>query len=278
MLKRGRPYLVFIPLVPELSRQHRSQGFALLQKMNYLHAISAVFESPASPELRSAIAIILVFAIFGRLVRGVTNSGAVAGALVCFALLRGAGWSGFAGLCTVFTLTWVATRFGYARKISLGTAEPRNGRNAAQVLANIGVAALCSLAFAFWRDPRVLLATAAALAEAAADTVSSEIGQAVGGTPRLLTNWRKVPPGTDGAVTAFGTAAGLIAAMIVGAAFIFGQGLDLSALFVVTASAFAGTVADSALGATLERRGWIGNNTVNFTSTLTAAMVILLIS
>ena len=246
--------------------------------MNYLHAISAVLESPASPKLWSVLAIIGVFAIFGRLVRGVTNSGAVAGALVCFALLRGAGWSGFTGLCTVFTLTWVATRFGYARKISLGTAEPRGGRNAAQVLANIGVAALCSLAFGLWRDPRILLAAAAALGEAAADTVSSEIGQAVGGTARLLTSWRKVPPGTDGAVTASGTAAGLIAAMIVVAVFLGTQRLDLTAFLPVTSAAFAGTVADSALGATLERRGWIGNNTVNFTSTLTAAMVILLIS
>ena len=33
---------------------------------------------------------------------------------------------------------------------------------------------------------------AAALAEAAADTVSSEMGQALGGTPRLITSWRKV--------------------------------------------------------------------------------------
>ena len=66
--------------------------------------------------------------------------------------------------------------------------------------------------------------------------------------------------------------------MIVVAVFLGTQRLDLTAFLPVTSAAFAGTVADSALGATLERRGWIGNNTVNFTSTLTAAMVILLIS
>ena len=75
-------------------------------------------------------AISVVFAAVGRLVRGVTTSGAVAGAVVCFALLWAAGIGGFAALLTVFVLTWVSTKFGYAKKQRLGTAEARSGRNA----------------------------------------------------------------------------------------------------------------------------------------------------
>ena len=50
-------------------------------------------------------------------------------------------------------------------------------------------------------NPAFLLAMAAALSEAAADTVSSELGQALGRTPRLITTWRPVPAGTDGGVS-----------------------------------------------------------------------------
>jgi uncharacterized protein (TIGR00297 family) len=250
----------------------------LLFKMNCLHVIAAAFGPVASPKCWLAVVITLIFATFGRLVRGVTNSGAAAGAAVCLALLSGLGWSGFAGLCTVFALTWAATRFGYARKLSLGTAEPRSGRNAAQVFANIAVAALCSVGFAVRKDPRLLFAAAAALAEAAADTASSEIGQAVGGTPRLLTSWGKVSAGTDGGITVLGTAAGLAAAVIVGAVFVLSETLGSTGLLVITAAAFAGTLADSLLGATLERFGWIGNNTVNFLSTLVAAAIAFAVS
>jgi uncharacterized protein (TIGR00297 family) len=110
----------------------------------------------------------------------------------------------------------MSTRFGYSRKQSLGIAEQRTGRNAAQVAANLGVAAICALLYVLaWRNSRLLIALVAAVAEAAADTVSSEIGQAVGGTPLLITNWKPAAPGTNGAVTLTGTAAGIAAALAV---------------------------------------------------------------
>jgi uncharacterized protein (TIGR00297 family) len=202
----------------------------------------------------------------------------MAGAVVCFALLAGSGWGGFTGLCTVFALTWAATRFGYARKQSLGTAEARSGRTATQVIANLGVATLCAGALVLGKDVRFLLALGAALAEAAADTVSSEIGQTIGGTPRLVTRWAEVPPGTDGAVTVAGTAAGIGAALAVSAVFALGAPVGWHGFVVCASAGIAGTFADSLLGATLERRGLIGNNGVNFLSTLVASGLAFLIS
>ena len=217
----------------------------------------------------------LIFAGFGRLVRGVTTSGAVAGSVVCFALLVGAGPHGFIALLVVFLLTWVSTRFGYARKQSLGTAERRAGRNAAQVGANLGVASICALLYATaWQDPRLLAAICAALAEAAADTVSSEIGQAVGSVPRLITTWKPVPAGTNGAVTFAGTAAGIAAAIVVGLTGVAGWHFVL----ISVAAGILGMIADSVLGATLERRGVLGNNAVNFCSTAIAAVLAFLIA
>ncbi len=58
----------------------------------------------------------------------------------------------------------------------------------------------------------------AALAEAAADTVSSEIGQVLGGRPRMITTLRAVDPGRDGAMSLAGTLAGVVAAAVVAGA------------------------------------------------------------
>jgi uncharacterized protein (TIGR00297 family) len=219
-----------------------------------------------------------IFAVLGRAVRGVTTAGALAGGAVCFALLWGGGIAGFVLLLTVFVLTWVSTRLGRARKIGLGTAESGSGRDALQVFANLGAAAACALLFALvWRDRRLLMAMGAALAEAAADTVSGEIGQAFGGNPRLLTNWGKVAAGTNGAITLVGTLAGVAGALTVGLVGVLTGLFAWRALPACAGPAVAGMVADSFLGATVERRGLLGNNGVNFVSTAISAISALLL-
>ena len=146
----------------------------------------------------------LLFSGLARWVHGVTTAGALAGAVVCFILYLGGGPGAFAALITVFSLAWITTRLGYSHKQKLGIAERREGRSASQVLANLGVATICAtfLIFGvFGQTKAALLAMSAALSEAAADTVSSEIGQAFGETPRLITSWKSVPAGTNGAVS-----------------------------------------------------------------------------
>jgi uncharacterized protein (TIGR00297 family) len=245
--------------------------------MHRIDDISLILPSQTLGKLWIPALISVIFAGFGRAVRGVTTSGALAGALVCFALLAGVGWRGLVALFVVFVFTWAATHIGYARKQSLGTAEPRAGRSAAQVFANLGVAAICALIYATtWRDQRLLMATAAALAEAAADTVSSEMGQAVGGVPRLVTDWKPVVAGTDGAITLAGTASGVAGAIVVSLSGVIGFGWR--SVPICAAAATIGTIADSFLGATLERRGLLDNNAVNFSSTAIAALIAFALS
>jgi uncharacterized protein (TIGR00297 family) len=215
----------------------------------------------------------LAFTLLARGMRGVTNSGALMGAVICIVLYLCGGPGAFAALISVFALAWVTTRLGYQRKQKLGIAERREGRKASQVLANLGVAAACAAFSVISHSGELfLLAAAAALSEAAADTVSSEMGQAFGEKARLVTTWRFVPPGTDGAVSLVGTLAGVVAGGIVSSVCFVGGLLPLEWLVISVGAAILGMVADSFLGAWLERRHLINNDSVNFLSTLVAAL------
>jgi uncharacterized protein (TIGR00297 family) len=111
----------------------------------------------------------------------------------------------------------------------------------------------------------------AALAEAAADTVSSELGQLLSGHPRMITTLRKAEPGVDGAISVGGTVAGIAAAGLVAVAGAWALNGGLQMLAVSWIAGTFGLFFDSLLGATLEQRGWLNNDAVNFLSTGSAA-------
>ena len=216
------------------------------------------------------------FALSARLLRGVTGSGAVAGGVLAFLLFLGGGPGAFAALIVVFLLTWVTTRLGHRRKRQLGTAEAGSGRSASQVIANVGIASATALGGLVSQHPALwLLASCAALAEAAADTTSSEVGQAVSDSAYLITHFRPVPVGTDGAISAAGTLAGIAAAVAVAAICAVTHVIAWTWLLPVAACGVLGMFMDSFLGATLERRRWLNNDAVNLLSTALAALFAL---
>jgi len=166
-------------------------------------------------------------------------AGAAAAAAVGVAVFTGAGWRGLILLAVFFVASSALTRGG-------------GRRTPVQVLANGGVAAAAALLAL--RDRGWLLAFAGALAAAAADTWSAEIGARSPSAPRLVTTGRPVPPGTSGGVTWLGTLGGLAGAALVAAcAVLLGLATPLAAVWVA-AGGVAGGLADSLLGATLQAR------------------------
>lgn len=232
-----------------------------------------------------------VFAFTVLKLRAATVGGAAFGGMICLLMTFWTGtWtvsvvrSGLAPLLLLFLLTFFATRAGRQRKVRAGLAEGRRGRSAAQVIANLSVAGVCASPWAAWilvgetgwmlTDGLILLVKTmclAALVEAAADTVSSEIGQAFGGEPVLIVGMRRVAPGTDGAVTVLGSGAGVVAGALVAAAGGWAMHPGDAAALIAFGAGIGGLFFDSLLGATVERRGWLGNDLVNFASTLFAA-------
>lgn len=225
-----------------------------------------------------AIAVTTAFAGGAWLLHGVTTGGALAGFVIAFTVLVTAGAGGFAALVTVFVVAWMTTRLGARRKRAQGLADDMRGRTAAQVLANLGVAAAFCLASAATQRGWLLLPAMAALAEAAADTAASECGEALSERAYLITSMRPVSAGADGGISLPGTLAAMVAATVVASMAAATGVIAWSMLPLVAGAAVLGTAVDSVLGATLEGRGILGNDAVNLAGTLSASAIALLLA
>jgi uncharacterized protein (TIGR00297 family) len=224
-----------------------------------------------------AIGVNTLTAWLGYRARTVSRTGAVAGALVGAIIYAGGGPGAWVLLLVTFLAASVTSRMGLSRKERLGIAEERGGRRGAgNAIANCGVAAVAAVtAVTTPYAPASLVALVAALTAGGSDTVASEIGKAWGRSTFLVTTFRRVTPGTPGAMSAEGTAAGLAAAMALAA---IGAALGLvppSAILPVVAGATAGALIESALGATFEGPGILNNDMLNFINTAAAAAVAL---
>ncbi len=226
-----------------------------------------------SGNLIAALLVTGVFAGLAYVLGMVSWGGALGGFAVGIVIYVCLGPQGFAVLALFVVVGSALTRLGYRSKQRRGIAQTHGGRRGARnALANCGVALLCALLAALIPSETFAAAFVASLGAAFADTAESEVGQLTRRTPRLITTMRKVPPGTDGAISILGTLAGLVAA---GLTAFLGLWLGLvgrqGAALLVACAAFLGTVADSLLGALAPR---LGNELTNVLCTLVAAALV----
>lgn len=239
----------------------------------------ALAADPALPRrLAIAAAVNALLAGAGYATRGVSRSGAAAGFLVGTLVYACVDWRGYALLLAFYVIGTAATRLGFARKAAEKIAQEEGGRRGARhALAKTAVPAGCAL-FAALSPSGVmalpfLLGFAGAFATAAADTASSEIGKLLGRRTFLITTLKPVPRGTEGAVSLEGTLAGVAASIVVAGLAVGLRLLPVGALAVLPVAAFLATTLESLIGATLERRGLLDNEAVNFLNTLCGALL-----
>jgi uncharacterized protein (TIGR00297 family) len=228
------------------------------------------------------LAVNAAIAALAFLARSIDAAGALSAIVIGTTITAALGLPGLALMVAFFVLGSAATRLGYAKKAARGIAQERGGaRGWRHAWANGGVPAFLALMAGLSAAPLrdvLVLAYAAAVATAAADTCSSEIGKAYGRRTFLITTLRPVPPGTEGAISVEGTLGGLFGAAVVAALGAFLGLYGATAAVLIALAGLLGSLAESLVGTVAEKRGWLDNNLLNALNTaIGAALVVLLV-
>ncbi len=202
-------------------------------------------------------------------VKALDLKGITAAFFVGFATLELGGIYPFVALFMFVFLGVLATKYRFKEKVQMGLAEDHRGtRSWGNVLGN-GLAAVLFLILEHQLQMDVLWTAAfASIATANADTLASELGKILGRNPRMITNLKRVKPGTNGAVSIQGEIVSLFGALIIAIFAIFVTSYRWQMLLAVTIGGFLGANIDSLVGATLENRGLTNNDSTNFLATL----------
>lgn len=223
------------------------------------------------------LAIVLLAGIlYSIAARKLTVPAALTGAAVACAVFAGGGFTGLAMMTMFFILGSAATSWQLKTK-QIINAEEKTSRTVGQVLANAGTAGICGVLILLFPQISVLfqLMMAASLASATADTLSSELGMVYGSRFFNIITFKPDVRGRDGVVSIEGTLIGIGGVAVIALIYAIGHGIGMALIWIVLAGTL-GNITDSVLGAVLERKGFIGNNMVNFLNTLVAALFMLL--
>ena len=227
--------------------------------------------------------------------RALSIGGSLSAWVVGVLILLGTGWQGGAVLAAFFVSSTLISKATAGR--ATATLDPKgNKRDAWQVLANGGVAAIASVAAPSGSVLGLWLVTAS-LAAAASDTWGTSVGALSSAPPRLWWSGRQVAPGTNGGVSPIGNAGALVGGAIVSVTAAAVGGMAWLAPGG-TLIGFAGMLLDSLVGGTLQGRfhcfscnqasewrmhrcgtatrrtggvAWLNNDAVNAIATLSAA-------
>ena len=208
--------------------------------------------------------------------------------------LSGDFWvSNFILLFVFFIAGSAATRYLCEKKACFGIAEKNGCRGVKNVIGNGGAPVIMLFLFYISNNApglnippeAFIFGYIAAISTATADTLASEIGSLSRHRPVLITTLEPQPAGTDGALSSLGTTVSLVGAAIIGifSVFLYTSTTQYTAslnipgshtlFLIVAALGFAGSMIDTIVGATLQRKGFVNNHGTNFISGLICAVI-----
>lgn len=191
--------------------------------------------------------------------RQLTLGGAYAAfAVGTAAVVGGIGWAFALAAFFYSSVVLSSWRAADKRQRAYSVLPDARSRNAWQVLANGGLFAVAAVSWGVEGSWAAGFFGFGALATATADTWATEIGIALDPAPRSIITWKRVAPGTSGAVSAFGMGAVVAGSFLIAllAVAAFTTPFDLPRIEAVFVGGITGAVADSLLGATVQSRRW----------------------
>lgn len=206
------------------------------------------------------------------LVTGLSLSGIATAFLLGSLTWRAFGPPGFLLVAAYFVIGTAVTKLKMAQKEALGVAEKRKGRRGpGSVIGSSAAGCVCAMLSIYGVGGTAFLSLwqlgfVASFCTKLSDTVSSEIGKAYGKTTYLVTTFKVVPRGTEGAMSVEGTFAGLLASSVLAyVGCVMGEVNALEAVICVVASQIA-NLGESMIGAVLQDKEgfkWLNNDAVN---------------
>jgi len=168
-------------------------------------------------------------------------------------------------------LSIIATKYGYHEKKEMGIYE--HDRSWENVLSNGLVPTIVVVLgyFLGW-GPIPYICSIAAVTS---DKFASELG-VLGGNPVSLDGFKRVAPGTSGAVSSTGTLMSLAGSAAVGIAAMFLFGITPSMALIVTIAGFAGGLVDTLFGV-FEEKGFGTKGTTNIICSIVGALIGLMV-
>jgi len=208
-------------------------------------------------------------------IRVVSLSGLLSGYIMGIGIIFFGEWGAFAIILMFFILSGMTTKYHYDQKKKRGIAEKKGGaRGYKNVFGNGLVSLIMVICHYYFGGGFFIAAYLGSAAAATCDTAGGEIGRLSKKDPRLITNLKKVPAGTEGAVSGLGKFAeigiGVLMGLVAWAAGMNAGGINGVGLVAITVfGGFMGATVDSYLGATIETtEKWFGNNLTNFFCTI----------
>lgn len=221
-------------------------------------------------ELTIAFTISFVMSLLALKARIADESGLMSATIVGTVTILFTDLRFFTILLIFYLLGSITTKYKYSLKSELGIAEQSGGaRGFSNVFGNSLAPLFFAIQFGVTNDTLFALAFVASVAAALGDTMASEIGKTAKNV-YLITNFKKVKPGTSGGISVIGEISALLGCIII---FVFSLTLGISEIshaIPVIFAAFLGIHVDSILGATLEEKGYLNNSAVNLLGTLSA--------
>jgi len=209
-----------------------------------------------------------------------TSSGWVHAGILGTILWGCLSWNAWLSVVIYLVLGSLVTKIGFSYKESLGIAEARGGRRGPEnVWGSAATGALIAIVIGLGIGSRelLLLGFSASFAAKLADTFGSEIGKRWGREAYLITTFRSVPTGTDGAISIEGTLASVLGSLVM--TFVmkcFSLIPSISSAFIVFIAGILATLLESFIGALIQNRfKWLSNELVNFFQTTSAALFAL---
>lgn len=251
--------------------------------------LTSFLPNPGWITLWLALALCFLLGVFAYFKKVLDIRASIIASLIGFIIIIYSDFFWFLLLLIFLIISYFVTVWKYTIKDKNGCSEGLVGeRGVKNVLAN----GLIPLAIVVFSVPIDEIATGlsgflfiASIAIATSDTFASEIG-IMAKKPRMITDPKKiVDPGVDGGVSLLGNTAAFLGALLIGIGGYFlitdkftklgPHALEAGLLVVIMAVAIGwlGCQLDSYLGATLQKRGLISNNMVNFL-TITAGAIV----